>query len=142
MTSLSQMCTLCKSLLCISPASPCRWRSQMLQGHGLCSRRSAISAAAFDSRAMALFYRMSSNTTIYGVFSRQTLYWSYEIVQDKGCPEQVELNRIEFTFALCLFLYSPCAHAYFCERHGFSHMRQPDSQQEQLGRTQDQLCAG
>ena len=40
-------------------------------------------------------YRMSSNTAIYGVFSRQPLYWSYEIVQDKGCPEQVDLNRID-----------------------------------------------
>ena len=29
----------------------------------------------------------------YGVFSRQPLYWSYEIVQDKGCLEQVNLNR-------------------------------------------------
>ncbi len=30
---------------------------------------------------------------IYGVFGRQPLYWSYEIVQDKGCLEQVDLNR-------------------------------------------------
>ena len=69
---------------------------------------------------------------------RQTLYWSREIVQDKGCIEQVELEPCRPALALLRIPIAVVRALIDNERHGFFHMLcKFDSKQKEHSGTED-----